>query len=40
LEAAGLLRGAARSVPLPPWIPRPIKGAPLSRTIREDRNSP
>lgn len=40
LEAAGLLRGAARSVPLPPWIPRPIKGAPLSRTIREDRDSP
>jgi hypothetical protein len=27
-------------VPLPPWTPRPIKGALLSRTIREDRDSP
>ena len=39
LEAAGLLRGAAKAMPLPPWVPRPIKGAPLMRTIREDRDS-
>jgi len=39
LEAAGLLRVAARAVPLPPWTPRPLRGAPLSRTIREERDS-
>jgi prevent-host-death family protein len=39
LEVAGLLRGAAKPVPLPPWTPRPLKGAPLSRTIQEERDS-
>jgi len=39
LEAAGLLRAAAKSVPLPPWVPRQIKGTPLSKTVREDRDS-
>ena len=39
LEVAGLLRGAAKPVPLPPWTPRPLKGAPLSKTIQEERNS-
>lgn len=39
LEAAGLLHGADRSVPLPLWVPRPIKGVPLSRTIRAERDS-
>lgn len=39
LEAAGLLRRAARAVPLPAWTPRPLKGRPLVETIREDRDS-
>lgn len=37
LEAAGLLRAASRTAPLPSWRPRPIKGAPLSVTIRQER---
>ncbi len=37
LEAVGLLRAAARRIALPPWTPRRIKGAPLSQTIREER---
>jgi len=39
LEEAGLLRRARRQGPLPPWSPRPIKGMPLSETIREERES-
>lgn len=39
LEAAGLLRAAARPQPLPPWTPRPVKGAPLSETLREERDA-
>ncbi|MBI4483230.1 MAG: type II toxin-antitoxin system prevent-host-death family antitoxin [Acidobacteria bacterium] len=39
LEAAGLLRAASRTSPLPPWTPRPIQGAPLSETLREERES-
>lgn len=39
LEAAGLLRPAARSRPMPPWTPRPLRGVPLSQTIREERDS-
>ncbi len=39
LEAAGLLRAASKPLTLPRWTPRPLKGAPLSRTIREERDS-
>ncbi len=38
LEAAGVLRAAAKRAPLPPWTPRRLRGAPLSRTIREERD--
>ncbi len=39
LEAAGLVRAASRTSPLPPWRPRPIKGKPLSETVREEREA-
>ena len=39
LEAAGLLRAAARPEPMPPWSPRPLKGIPLARTIEKERDS-
>jgi prevent-host-death family protein len=39
LEAAGVLRPASTTIPLPRWTPRPMKGRPLSRTIREDRDA-
>ncbi|MGH7232960.1 MAG: type II toxin-antitoxin system Phd/YefM family antitoxin [Nitrospiraceae bacterium] len=38
LEAGGLLRPASKSRPLPRWNPRPIKGASLTATIREERD--
>lgn len=38
LEASGLLRPASKKLPLPPWSPRPLKGASLSRTLREERD--
>ena len=38
LEEAGLLRHALKASPLPPWRPRSIKGSPLSRTLREERD--
>jgi prevent-host-death family protein len=39
LEVAGLLRPALKTTPLPHWTPRPIKGGPLSRTVREERDA-
>ncbi len=38
LEAAGLLRAAAKPAPLPRWTPRRLTGISLSRTIREERD--
>jgi prevent-host-death family protein len=38
LEAAGLLRPAQKTSPVPVWSPRPLKGGPLSRTLREERD--
>lgn len=38
LEAAGLLRPAQKPSPVPAWSPRPLKGGPLSRTLREERD--
>ncbi len=38
LEAVGLLRPAVKGSPLPPWQPRSIKGSPLSKTLREERD--
>ncbi len=39
LAEAGLLRLAAKPLPLPPWKPRPLKGVSMARTIREERDS-
>jgi prevent-host-death family protein len=39
LEAAGVLQAATRRGPMPPWRARPLRGAPISRTLEEDRNS-
>lgn len=39
LESAGLLRGATRAGPLPPWRPRPLTGESLSKTLREERDA-
>jgi prevent-host-death family protein len=38
LEAAGLLRPAQKTSPVPAWSPRPLKGVSLSRTLREERD--
>ncbi len=37
LEAAGVLRPASRTSPMPSWKPRPIRGAPLSETVAQER---
>ena len=37
LEAAGVLRAAAHRGPMPRWRARPLRGAPVSETIREER---
>ena len=37
LESAGLLRAASKSLVLPAWSPRSVRGVPLSRTIVVDR---
>ena len=37
LEAMGVLRAASKRTPMPPWRPRRIRGAPLSVTLREER---
>jgi prevent-host-death family protein len=39
LEAAGLLRAAAKQGPLPAWRPRVLRGMPIGRTIREEREA-
>ena len=39
LEAAGVLRPASRTSPMPPWAPRPIKRARLSETVSEERET-
>ena len=39
LEAAGLLRPAMKTRPLPPWTPRPLKGVPLTKTLRDERDA-
>lgn len=38
LEADGLLRPARKCGPLPSWRPRPLRGASLSQTIRQERD--
>lgn len=38
LEVAGLLHPASKRRPLPPCTPRPLKGPPLSQTLREERD--
>lgn len=38
LEAAGLLHRASKRRPLPPCAPRPLKGRPISHTLREERD--
>lgn len=39
LEASGVLRPAHKPSPLPPWTPRPLRGKPLSKTLREERDA-
>ena len=39
LEASGFLRAAAKPEPMPGWKPRPIRGVPMVRTLREERDS-
>lgn len=39
LESAGLVRPAAEAGPLPAWKPRKLRGAPLSQTLREERDA-
>jgi len=39
LEAAGVLQAATRRGPMPPWRPRPLRGAPLARTVEEERDT-
>ena len=38
LEAKGLLRPAQKTSTLPAWSPRPLKGIPLSHTLRDERD--
>ncbi len=38
LEAAGFMRAATKRHPLPGWRPRRLRGAPLSKTLREERD--
>lgn len=39
LERAGLLHGATRPGPMPPFKPVRLKGRPITETLREDRDS-
>jgi prevent-host-death family protein len=39
LETTGLLRAAARRTPMTAWQPRPLHGVPMTRTLREERES-
>lgn len=39
LVAAGLLRPATKPGLMPPWRPRKIKGEPITRTLRRDRDA-
>lgn len=39
LEAAGLLRPAAKRGILPSWKPRVVRGGPLSGTVRQERDA-
>ncbi len=38
LESMGLLRAATKKTALSAWRPRPIAGAPLSKTVRDERD--
>ena len=38
LEFMGLVRGAAKQTALPRWTARPLKGVPLSQTLRDERD--
>ena len=38
LETSGLLRPASKRRVLPPWGPRSVRGAPVSQTVREERD--
>ena len=39
LEVAGILRPAGKKTPLASWRPRPLRGGPLSGTLREERDA-
>lgn len=39
LAAEGVVRPAAARKPMPPWRPRVVRGKPLSRTLRDERDA-
>ena len=39
LEASGILRRAAKPIPMPPWEPRPLRGVSIVHTLREERET-
>ncbi len=39
LELAGVIRVPGKRAPMPGWTPRRLRGVPLSRTIREERDA-
>jgi prevent-host-death family protein len=38
LEFMGLVRAASKRTALPRWTARPLKGVPLSQTLRDERD--
>jgi prevent-host-death family protein len=38
LETTGFLRPAGKRASLPAWNPRPVRGEPLSKTVRRERD--
>lgn len=39
LAAEGLIRPATSRKPMPAWRPRVVRGKPLSRTLRDERDA-
>lgn len=39
LEEVGVVHGPTKRPPMPQWTPRRLRGAPVSQTIREERDA-